>query len=604
MPRSPLSVLAPLLVLAALAGPTTALAADGDLPYRPSPTPDRVIMTPTSAPERSQTFGWRTDGATAEGRVEAQRLDGDQPVGPLLTAVATTADARDVGHEGGADYAVRHHRAKLVGLDPGTRYRYRVGSDAGWSPWRSFQTTTSDGGGPWRWLYVGDAQNGLDREWPVNMGRALAAVPDAQLILHAGDQVNRPTYDKDWGDWFAGLGEAAATRNHLAVAGNHEYSYDLDSVDLSATNFRAHFPFEPNGPSGANGATVVDYRGVRFITLDTGLTGLFGLSGQARWLDEQLTSNRQRWTVVSFHFPVYTSADRFPSSNPAVISTFGPVLEEHDVDLVLNGHDHTYARGFRTRNGPVYATSVLGPKHYDMQPEGDNTWTRNGATRVVAAQATSTFQAICVLGDQLVYESIIAAKGEETTTAREVGEPLDAVTIDKRGGGKQVREGGRCATGDPAPGDPAPTPSAPTPTGPGSGTPGPGAGGMPAPAGPAVPATGSGTSSGTSPSRPLRWRSSRVVTRDGSLRVRLRVGGPGRLTVRAVDRSRPSRLAARTVRRRLGRAVTRTVTLRPSAAARKALRRSGRLRVRVTATFRPTSGRATTVRRTVTLRRR
>ncbi|MGX6449651.1 metallophosphoesterase, partial [Patulibacter sp. S7RM1-6] len=414
-------------------------------------------MTPTAAPERSQTFGWRTDGATADGRAEAQRLDGDVPVGPVLAADATTADARTVGHEGGSDYAVRHHRAKVVGLEPGARYRYRVGSDAGWSPWRTFVTADPDPDRPWRWLYVGDAQNGLDEEWPVNIGRARAALPDAQLVVHAGDQVNRPTYDKDWGDWFAGMGETAATVNQLAVPGNHEYNYDTDSFDLSGTNYLAHFPFEPNGAALGTGSTVVDYRGVRFITLDTGLTGLdaLALASQRAWLAQQLESNRQRWTVVTFHFPVYTAADRFPSDNPAVRGAFGDLLEEHDVDLVLNGHDHTYARGFRTRHGPTYVVSVLGPKYYDQQPDGSNTWTANGATRVVAAAETSTFQAVCMLGDRLVYEAVIAAKGDGSTTTRAVGEPLDAVTIDKRDGRKRVLEGGRCATGDPAPGAPA-----------------------------------------------------------------------------------------------------------------------------------------------------
>ena len=40
-----------------------------------------------------------------------------------------------------------------------------------------------------------------------------------------------------------------------------------------------------------------------------------------------------------------------------------PVLEENDVDLVLQGHEHLYARG-RTENSdrPVYVTSKAGPR--------------------------------------------------------------------------------------------------------------------------------------------------------------------------------------------------------------------------------------------------
>ena len=53
----------------------------------------------------------------------------------------------------------------------------------------------------------------------------------------------------------------------------------------------------------------------------------------------------------------------------------GPLLDKYNVDLVLNGHDHTYARGHvpvRTSEsdtpelGTVYVTSVSGPKQYGL----------------------------------------------------------------------------------------------------------------------------------------------------------------------------------------------------------------------------------------------
>jgi hypothetical protein len=604
-PRATARRLATLAVLAVACAPAFAAAADGDLPYRATPVPDRVVLSPTSAPERSQTFGWRTDGETATGRAEAQRLEGGAPVGPVIAADATTADRRTVGHEGGSDYAVRHHRAKVAGLEPGTAYRYRVGSDAGWSPWRTFTTADPDPDRPWRWLAVGDAQNGLDAEWADNMRRARAAVPDAGLVVHAGDQVNRPTFDKDWGDWFAGLGETAATTNHLTVPGNHEYSYDLDSVDLGASNYLAHFPVEPNGAALGKGSTVVDLRGVRFITLDTGLTGLdlVALADQRAWLRRQLESNRQRWTVVTFHFPVYTAADRFPTSNPAVREAFGDLLEQHDVDLVLNGHDHTYARGHLTRHGPTYVVSVLGPKYYDQQPDDRNTWTENGATRVVAAAETSTFGAVCMQGERLVFESVIAAKGAASNTVRGVGEQLDAFTIDKRGERKQVLEGGRCATGDPKPAEPGPAEPGPAPVDAPVGDPAPS---TPL-GGPGGPPSGPGAS-GATPARlrgpALRWRGTTAVPRSGTLRLRLTLGTPGRLTVTAADSRRPGRRVTATVRRTVTGAGARTIVLRPTVAARRTLRRTGRLTARVTVSFRPEDGPARTVRRTVGLRLR
>lgn len=183
----------------ALASLVPADAAAADRGYPPSATPDRVVLNPTVTPERSQTFSWRTSGDVREGRVEVHAELG----GPTITVPSTVGGEQQEGSEGGNDYAVRHHTATVTGLDPDVRYRYRVGSDAGWSVWRTFTTAAADGDRRWRWMYVGDAQNGLHDRWPAHLRRALSRVPDAKLILHAGDLVNHPTHDVEWGDWFA-----------------------------------------------------------------------------------------------------------------------------------------------------------------------------------------------------------------------------------------------------------------------------------------------------------------------------------------------------------------------------------------------------------------
>ena len=55
-----------------------------------------------------------------------------------------------------------------------------------------------------------------------------------------------------------------------------------------------------------------------------------------------------------------------------------PLFDKYNVDLVLNGHDHTYARGHipiisadedSEKLGTVYVTSVSGPKQYKVDKE-------------------------------------------------------------------------------------------------------------------------------------------------------------------------------------------------------------------------------------------
>ena len=98
------------------------------------------------------------------------------------------------------------------------------------------------------------------------------------------------------------------------------------------------------------------------------------------------------------------------------------------MDLVLSGHDHSYARGSRTPNGPVFAVSVSGPKYYEVT---DADWTLNGATRTAWAAATSTYQVITIAGDTLSYKAVVTHRGAGSTSPFGPGGVLDQFTIVK-----------------------------------------------------------------------------------------------------------------------------------------------------------------------------
>lgn len=136
---------------------------------------------------------------------------------------------------------------------------------------------------------------------------------------------------------------------------------------------------------------------------------------QAQWLEGALAHNPCRWTVVIFHHPIFSGAKG--RDNPKIRAAWKPVLDKHRVDLVLQGHDHVYARSNpnaeATRETPVYIISVAGPKMYDR---GDRTWAER------FAQDTQMYQVISVRGDVLRYEARTAA-----------GELYDAFEIRKQG---------------------------------------------------------------------------------------------------------------------------------------------------------------------------
>jgi len=79
-----------------------------------------------------------------------------------------------------------------------------------------------------------------------------------------------------------------------------------------------------------------------------------------------------------------------------------PLLEQFKVDLVLQGHDHTYCRGQHpsaVHNGawsPVYVVSVAGPKANDIRPLQ---WGQKAGADI------QLYQYISVSGDSLSYSS-------------------------------------------------------------------------------------------------------------------------------------------------------------------------------------------------------
>ncbi|MGW9633662.1 metallophosphoesterase [Nocardiopsis alba] len=416
------------LALALIGGAALTLTPTAAAHARPAPTvqdpTERITLSPTADPTTSQTITWRGDhGDTALVRY----APADDP-----------EQTRDVQAHISTEAAGTYYTATLTGLTPATAYDYRVGDgDTTLSDTHTFTTAAPDDT-PFDFLYFGDIQNDItDGAAPV-IRAALDAEPDAALAVHAGDLINTSTNDTQWAEWYDAFGTATGSINHLAAPGNHEYS----GATLSP-QWTGQFPTPGNGPtSGADLPETVyhtDYQGVRFVVLNSNYRNAAPLNRdawlreQARWLDQALTDNPNEWTVVTFHHPVFSNSPG--RDNGPLRQAWLQVLEEHDVDLVLQGHDHSYSRGNLTEHhtddpavqtGPVYAVSVTGPKMYDA---GDTNWTDNDAEARVQATDTQTYQSIEVDGTTLKYQ------------ARTIdGQIIDAFTIVKDDQGKTVTD--------------------------------------------------------------------------------------------------------------------------------------------------------------------
>jgi len=360
--------------------------------HRPTATPDRVILTWAGDPATSQAVTWRSDTSVKQALAEIAVADD----GPKFTesakqvAAVTTMLKSDLGK-------AHYHSVKFEGLAPATLYAYRVGDGNNWSEWHQFRTA-SRGAAPLTFLYVGDAQNNILSLWSrlIRMGYAYA--PMANFIIHAGDLVNRANRDADWGEWFRAASWINATIPSIPAPGNHEYFKAPEGSEITK-HWRPQFTLPENGVPGLEETSYfLDIQGVRVITLNSNRNH----KEQAEWMERVLANNPNKWTVATFHHPVFSTARG--RDNKDLRAAWQPVFDKFGVDLVLTGHDHTYGRsnvttgmGARSEKaGTVYVVSVSGPKMYKLEKQD---W------MVSSAQDMQLFQVIRIDGDRLLYES-------------------------------------------------------------------------------------------------------------------------------------------------------------------------------------------------------
>lgn len=407
-----------LLLVVTVGGVPSQPVLAGDTLYEPSLHPDRINLTWSGDPATTQAVSWRTS-VTGNPAMLELALAGASP-DFRNDAASYSAVTEDLDVDG---VQASYHSVELTGLTPSTLYAYRVGDGEAWSEWFHFRTAAAQSAS-FSFIYFGDAQNEVRSMWSRVIRQAYSSLPDAAFMLHAGDLVNHASSDKEWGEWFAAGGWVNGSLPNIATPGNHEY----DGRQL-APQWRAQFALPLNGPEpgGDLDETVyyIDYQGVRIVSLDTNrMISRDSTRVQADWLRAVLSDNPNRWTIVTHHYPMFAAA-RGRIGYPPLNSQLRPIYEAFGVDLVLQGHDHTYARGdfhglggeskAPDARGPVYVVSVSGPKMYDPKEP----WWAD-----VSLGNTQMYQLIHVDGNQLRYEAYTAT-----------GELFDAFELAKRADG-------------------------------------------------------------------------------------------------------------------------------------------------------------------------
>jgi 3',5'-cyclic AMP phosphodiesterase CpdA len=406
--------------------------------HRPTPLPDRIVLNITTDPARSVSVTWRTDITTTHALARlavaqpgpqfdpAYHYAGRGTASPLATThpAQTTLLLSDLG-------PAHYHALTFTNLRPDTPYVYSVGDGVNWSEWLQFRTASAQAE-PFSFIYVGDAQNDIKAHWSRVIRGAYSAAPHAKFILHAGDLINTSNTDHEWGEWFQAGGWLHAQVPCVPVAGNHEYFSDFNHDPPGpaiSRHWRPQFMLPENGLPGLEESVYFfDCQGVRVIVLNSNER----LVEQVTWLQRVLQTNPNRWTVLSFHHPLFSAAAA--RDNAELRNLWLPLIEQYRVDLVLQGHDHTYARSdinvrvqnvpggaqTRTVNGTMFVVSVSGPKMYHVEP---HPWMRK------SAEGMQLYQIIHVDGGTLRYTAHTAdgAVYDVFTLKKRPGQPNELI---------------------------------------------------------------------------------------------------------------------------------------------------------------------------------
>lgn len=285
------------------------------------------------------------------------------------------------------DYVYAYH-FELKNLEPNTLYTYEVEA-LGEKENGQFKTAIAKNqNGHVRFAYLGDPQvhnskHGEATGAIFNLISEISAKSPLDFVYIAGDHTDKgyevqskidtpkdandkkasgQAFGHEWEDFFNNKGQypnatQKALLNHLLLStqGNH------DTTDFNG-RINVPDPIYDNEKDTDFVKGVYSYVAgpMKFIILNNASYETDDLDNNANfqkmmnYLKEEVASAKKDglWTVVGFHKPLYTGASHISDGDViAYRKAMNKVFTDLDIDLVLNGHDHVYSRGFIDAEG-------------------------------------------------------------------------------------------------------------------------------------------------------------------------------------------------------------------------------------------------------------
>ncbi|MBZ6528221.1 metallophosphoesterase family protein [Aerococcaceae bacterium DSM 111021] len=257
------------------------------------------------------------------------------------------------------------YKAIAEGLEANTTYYYQVGSEAGETSETGTFTTAGEAGEEFTFVQYTDTQNAYWNEHVYNeaaFGADTVATAleetEADFVLHTGDVVEVAEVEDEWVDILEQSKESLLQVPFAVAPGNHdEYSLVYGDPQLT-TKFNEHINV-PTENDAVNGGSYYsfDYNGVHFVVANTNDNkesednpeGKALGQEQIDWIKqdvEEARANGAEWVVLSYHKPLYSKSYHSLQDTDVqlVREEFMELIDELDVDLALQGHDHVISR--------------------------------------------------------------------------------------------------------------------------------------------------------------------------------------------------------------------------------------------------------------------
>ena len=368
-------------------------------PYTVCTEPSRVLLTFGDHGEMSRYVSWMCD-TVVDPQARLVIYDAQQPDTNFIQAQGEVFQSR----AGLAAY----YRAEVTDLQAEHTYRYAVESQGSRSEWYQFETHSPEDS-TFAFLFVGDVQDTVGGIANQLIRKAIADHPETEFVVFGGDLTERPM-DKYWAETFASMDSICTAMPVLMILGNHEYlKYLIRQCERRNSLVFPYFLKGMEERDADNHLYALRYHNTDLYLLDTNREWPF-LRQQRSWLKEQLEQSTALHHIVIGHHPIYSVKRK--NNNILVRWTFRELLEENKVELVMQGHEHAYARCTASEepmerdvcyNPPLYTVSHCSPKNYRIRP----------TERFSAIHSGSRYyQVVTVRKDTVVMQGFDAVTGE------------------------------------------------------------------------------------------------------------------------------------------------------------------------------------------------